>query len=316
MTRCQCLVASAVLLGAHGAACAESSLALFGFVNSAYVKKIGDPTKRVDEGAQSRWGVRGTEDLGGMWNTFFALESRFKSDTGDQNGVRLFQGQAIMGLGGPWGKLSFGHDYVAGYVESQLLADPFIHTGVSSMVAIGTGGIGTVRNDGALTYLYKKDEWAFSAQRANAVNPGINTLGIPTASHPVSASVNYRSGRHYAAYSYENPGGLNDHWQFATVHLPVGAVTLTGGYGQGLADDTTRRRSYMVGAFMATETGLLKLAYGKLKNTTTDVPLNRKLALGYNHNVSKRTFVFLNVARDASAVSSKNGFDLGVQHSF
>ncbi len=316
MTCRKLLLAVALTSSFSGLTHAQSSVTLFGFVNSAYVKKIGDNTKLLDEGAQSRWGVRGTEDLGGGLNTFFALEARFKSDSGTQTAVRTFQGQSIVGLGGSWGKVTLGRDYVAGYIEAQLLADPFIHTGVSSMVSIGTGGIGTVRNDGAITYQFKTDNFSISAQRANAVNPNSTTVPVAVATHPVSAGASYRSGRYYAAYSYDNPGGINDHWQFATAHLPIGPFTLTGGYGSGQADDKTKRRSYMVGGFMPVDVGVFKVAFGDLKNTTTNLSLVRKFAIGYNHNLSKRTFLFLNLARDQRAVTSKGGFDIGIQHSF
>ncbi|MDB5868729.1 MAG: hypothetical protein JWP96_1061 [Polaromonas sp.] len=311
------LVAAAWLSSFAGLVAAQSSLTLFGKIDSAYVKKIGSPNKILDEGAQSRFGLRGTEDLGGGLSAFFWLENRFKSDTGQQNGARFFQGQSIMGLKGNWGSVTAGRDYVAGYIEAQIVPDPFIHTGVSSMVLTGTGGIGTVRNDGAVTYQYKNANFSVSAQRANAVEPNSATLPAAlTPEHPVGLAASYRYGSLYAAYSYENPGGVNDKWQFATVQAPVGPVTLSAGYGRGQANDASRRRSWIVGAFMPTATGRFKIAYGSLKNTSTDVALMDKFAIGYNHHLSKRTFAYLNLARDQRAVTSKGGFDLGIQHNF
>ncbi len=312
----QAIIAAAVLGCFSGLSAAQSSLTFFGFVNSAYVKKIGEDIQRLDEGAQSRWGVRGKEDLGGGMNAFFALESRFKSDSGEQNGIRVFQGQSILGMEGPWGKVSLGRDYVAGYIEAQLLADPFIHTGVASMVAIGTGGIGTVRSDGTITYMYKGEGWNISAQRANAVNPGTNTVNFAIPNHPVSVGASYRSGRYYAAFSYDNPGGLNDSWQFATLHAPLGPATLTAGYGSGQAEDKSKRRSYMVGAFLPVGPGVFKISYGDLSNTSSHLSMVRKYAVGYNHSLSKRTFLFLNVARDERVLKNNAGYDMGIQHNF
>ncbi|MDB5869015.1 MAG: hypothetical protein JWP96_1347 [Polaromonas sp.] len=311
-------VAAAVLIGGFaGLAAAQSSITLFGKIDSAYVKRIGSPNKILDEGAQSRFGIRGTEDLGGGLSAFFWLENRFKSDTGQQNGARFFQGQSILGLKGSWGSVTAGRDYVAGYIEAQIVPDPFIHTGVSSMVLSGTGGIGTVRNDGALTYQYKTQNFSVSAQRANAVEPNSATLpAAVTSKHPVGLAASYRHGSLYAAYSYENPGGINDQWQFATVQAPAGPVTLSAGYGSGHANDNTKRRSWIVGAFMPVGVGRFKIAYGSLKNTSTDTPLMDKFAIGYNHNLSKRTFVYLNLARDQRALISKGGFDVGIQHNF
>lgn len=311
------LLAVLLMNGFAGLAAAQPSVTLFGKIDSAYVKKIGSPNKILDEGAQSRFGLRGTEDLGGGLSAFFWLENRFKSDTGQQNGVRFFQGQSILGLKGNWGSVAVGRDYVAGYIEAQIVADPFIHTGVSSMVLTGTGGIGTVRNDGALTYQYKNPNFSFSAQRANAVEPNSATLPAPlTREHPVSLSASYRYGSLYAAYSYDNPGGINDQWQFATVQAPVGPVTLSAGYGRGEANNASKRRSWIVGAFMPIGVGRFKIAYGSLKNTSTDAKLMDKFAIGYNHNLSKRTFAYLNLARDQRVLTSKGGFDVGIQHNF
>lgn len=311
------LAAAALMTGFAGLAAAQSSVTLFGKIDSAYVKKIGSPNKILDEGAQSRFGIRGTEDLGGGLSAFFWLENRFKSDTGQQNGARFFQGQSILGLKGNWGSVTAGRDYVAGYIEAQIVPDPFIHTGVSSMVLTGTGGIGTVRNDGALTYQYKNPNFSVSAQRANAVEPNSATLpGAVTRHHPVGLSASYRYGSLYTAYSYENPGGVNDEWQFATVQAPVGPVTLSAGYGSGHANDNSKRRSWIVGAFMPVGVGRFKIAYGSLKNTSTDAKLMDKFAIGYNHNLSKRTFAYLNLARDQRAPASKGGFDVGIQHNF
>lgn len=210
-----------------------------------------------------------------------------------------------------------GRDYVAGYLEAQIAPDPFTHTGVSSMVLTGTGGIGTVRNDGAITYQYKNANFSVSAQRANAVEPNSATLPAAlTREHPVGLAASYRYGLLYAAYSYENPGGINDKWQFVAAQAPAGPVTLSAGYGSGQANDASKRRSWIIGAFMPTASGRLKIAYGSLKNTSTDTPLMDKFAIGYNHNISKRTFVYLNLAHDQRAVTSKGGFDLGIQHNF
>lgn len=60
----------------------------------------------------SRWGLRGTEDLGGGLRTTFVLESGFAPDTGaSAQGGRLFGRQAFVGLSGAWGTVSLGRQY-------------------------------------------------------------------------------------------------------------------------------------------------------------------------------------------------------------
>lgn len=57
----------------------------------------------------SRFGFRGTEDLGNGQKAVFALESGIAMDTGSlNNGGRLFGRFAYVGLGGPWGTITAG----------------------------------------------------------------------------------------------------------------------------------------------------------------------------------------------------------------
>ncbi|WP_431189867.1 porin [Cupriavidus oxalaticus] len=60
----------------------------------------------------SRWGLRGTEDLGGGFKSAFVLESGFAPDSGVSNQAgRLFGRQAWVGLNGRWGQLALGRQY-------------------------------------------------------------------------------------------------------------------------------------------------------------------------------------------------------------
>ncbi len=319
--RYRILLTAGLAGGLAGSSLAQSSVTVFGKVDSGYVNKIGTATARgengLGEGAQSRVGFRGTEDLGGGMKAFFWLEQRFRSDTGGLTAARFFQGQSIVGLQGNWGSVSLGRDYIAGYVEVQMAPDPFIHTGVASMVAFSNGNVGTVRNDGAITYKFDRSGFNLQLQRANAVSPNSTTLPAPaTPNNPVGLSASYRSGQWFAGYAYENPGGVNDVWNFFAVQAPLGPLTLAGGYGQGRANNLEKRRTYIVSAFMPTSTGRFKVAFGDLKNTSADLAISRKFAVGYNHNLSKRTFLYLNVARDQVPIADKMGFDVGVQHNF
>src|SRR5262249_39952175 len=65
--------------------------------------------------AGSRWGLRGTEDLGGGLKGLFVLESGFNLDTGTmQQSGRLFGRQAYVGLQKSGiGMLSLGRQYTS-----------------------------------------------------------------------------------------------------------------------------------------------------------------------------------------------------------
>lgn len=304
-----------VLLSGH--AHAQGSVILFGKVDAGLVRAIGTSTTTLGEGAQSRFGLRGTEDLGQGLKVSFWLESRFKSDTGALTAVRYFQGQSTLAVEGSWGKVSLGRDYVAGYSEVQITPDPFIHTGVSSFVTVGTGGIGTVRNDGAITYKNQVGALGFALQTASAVNPNSTTLpASSTVDRPVNGYISYQAGPLYLGWSHENPGGEHDRWNFVAARYVVDRWTLTTGFGSGKNNVNSGRKSGMVGAAYKTDSGRIKLSYGQLKNSTSNTDLTKKFAIGYNHDLSKRTFLYANFARDKAVATNKNGFDIGLQHNF
>ena len=120
------LVALAAL-ATVGAAFAQSSVTLYGRVdvNLSNVTQKTAGTKTLDNnvGAQiatgnalgqtgSRWGLKGTEDLGGGMNAFFQLESGWAADTAKtQQVARQFGRQAFVGLGGGFGSFSVGRQY-------------------------------------------------------------------------------------------------------------------------------------------------------------------------------------------------------------
>ncbi|MCY1274750.1 Outer membrane porin protein [compost metagenome] len=115
---------------ACGAAEAQSSVTLYGVIdtNIEYVNKVGvvpRSTNNFNSGqgqkafrenaggySGSRWGLRGTEDLGGGLKSVFVLEGGFNSDTGTmQQGGRLFGRQAFVGLGSRMGQITVGRQY-------------------------------------------------------------------------------------------------------------------------------------------------------------------------------------------------------------
>ncbi|GGY49084.1 porin [Pseudoduganella albidiflava] len=107
---------SAMMIGAPLAAAAQP-VTLYGVLDTGveYVNHVG-PSGRsltrvptITGTFPSRWGIRGSEDLGGGMKAVFALESGIGMDTGSLNqGGRLFGLQAWVGLNGPWGQASIG----------------------------------------------------------------------------------------------------------------------------------------------------------------------------------------------------------------
>jgi len=108
---------AALLVAATGFAYGQSSVTLYGIVDAgvSYYNNatshggstVGMPFLTGE--LPSRWGIRGTEDLGGGYKTFFVLEDGFQPGTGALNyGGRMFGRQANVGVSSTYGSVTLG----------------------------------------------------------------------------------------------------------------------------------------------------------------------------------------------------------------
>ncbi|MDN7858505.1 porin [Burkholderia cepacia] len=94
---------------------AQSSVTLYGILDAGitYVNNTGGShVVKFDDGVAygNRFGLKGTEDLGGGLKAVFTLESGFRLGTGQLGfGGAEFGRQAYVGLQNDWGTLSFGN---------------------------------------------------------------------------------------------------------------------------------------------------------------------------------------------------------------
>ncbi|WP_296555875.1 porin [Pigmentiphaga sp.] len=101
------------------AAHSQSSVSLFGLVDQsiAHITNVNAAKDSVtkmpsNSSIPSRWGLRGTEDLGNGYKAGFVLESGFSLDTGaSMQGGRLFGRQAHVSLSTPYGTVTLGRQY-------------------------------------------------------------------------------------------------------------------------------------------------------------------------------------------------------------
>ncbi|CAM2157167.1 porin [Paraburkholderia tropica] len=94
---------------------AQSSVTMYGIIDAGvtYVTNAGGSHQvKFDDGISyaNRWGIKGTEDLGGGMKAVFDLESGFHLGNGTlANGGSLFGRAAYVGLQSDWGTLTFGN---------------------------------------------------------------------------------------------------------------------------------------------------------------------------------------------------------------
>ena len=108
-------------LAAVGAASAQSSVTLYGVVDTGYgveqtkIEAGGVTIKKRTTGLMSgnlsgsRWGLKGQEDLGNGLSAVFNVEAGFDSVDGDFSGG--FNRRSVVGLKGGFGQVLLGRDY-------------------------------------------------------------------------------------------------------------------------------------------------------------------------------------------------------------
>ncbi|WP_250494271.1 porin [Caballeronia sp. GAWG1-1] len=135
---------------------AQSAVTLYGTIDTSI--EVTNPgsgwTPRMDSGAYrgSRFGMRGAEPLTGDTRLLFDLESGFSSADGTlATAGTLFNRQAWIGVGAPWGEVRMGRQYSPIYIPFKGQLDAFgagtIASGLNNLSKI------TPYTDNGITYL-------------------------------------------------------------------------------------------------------------------------------------------------------------------
>lgn len=132
-------------LGASAAAQAQSSVQIYGLLDAGvdYASDAGAGGKsatRVSSGGMntSRWGLRGSEDMGGGLKAVWNLEGGVLMDSGGADGA-LFRRQAYVGLDGRFGRVVLGRSFTSVY-DTVIQFDPM---GFAPFYSWATGGPAT-----------------------------------------------------------------------------------------------------------------------------------------------------------------------------
>ena len=218
------LLAAALMTGFAGIAQAETSVTLYGIVDTGFgytqfKNKEGDKPKATRtglyDGVQSgnRWGLRGSEDLGDGLRAIFTLESGFKLTDGKSlQGGRQFGREATLGLAGDsWGSLVFGRQQnVASRFVGDILS-PFGDAFAQAAIGQTFSSVATVRADNtvvyatpnfngfdfAVGYSFNTDGEQYWSVKNNGVgnpkdfNAKLVTTGLRYANGPLAVAVSY-----------------------------------------------------------------------------------------------------------------------------
>ena len=350
-------VASVALASLAGLAQAQATVEIFGVADVGYLHTSADGGGSVnslnaDGNTSSRFGFRGTEDLGGGLKAAFWLEGAFSPDNGtggststnnkdSVSGGFTFGRRSTVSLLGAWGEVRLGRDYVPSFNNLAVAMHPFGTNGVGNagqlFYQVNTGGTTArtnVRASNAVGYLLPDTLGGLYGQVMYAMGEQASNAGatVDDGNH-VGARIGYRSGPLNLAFaSGTTKYATGDFTQsnFA-INYVVGPAKLMYLWGKSEVG-VTKTTSNMLGTQWKVGTGEVRFAYTTLK---ADAVANdaTQWAIGYVHDLSKRTALYTNysqVSNDGVGTKftvgggnsvttpggSSSGYEFGIRHSF
>ncbi len=337
----------AVLTAFSSVATAQTQVLLFGVVDEAvrYVDNGGQHLYSLASGGinTSRLGFRGTEELGGTFKAGFWLEAGINADTGtSSDATTFFNRRSTVSLLGDLGELRLGRDYTPtylGYTEYDAFTDNGVAASGKFDSSLGSTRLNNARLSNQVMYLLPTGLGGVYGRAAVAAGEGVSggkyaggRLGF--AGGPLDVSVSYgqnwvtpvRGDHRFRVFD------LGATYDFKVVK-PLGYYTLTRFAGQRIA-------TFSLGALApAGPNGQLKAQYTRANvsgsnpasGASIDANDAQQFAVGYIHNLSKRTALYTTAAyvknkgNATFAVAtaptlalgrSSKGVEAGIRHSF
>ncbi len=277
-----------------------------------------------------------------------------------------FNRRSTVSLASGLGELRLGRDYSPQF-WNQTVFDPFGTNGVGTTQTLnsGLGGLTAVRASNSIGYFLPGNLGGFYGQFQHYLGEN-NQTGVATeddgkgsairlgyANGPVNVAIATSSTKYAqtAAVAAVLPaqgvtGVSADTPASAAVAAGGGNVKSTnlgGSYDFGVASlmalvtrdrvssaTSVTGKGALIGGLIPLGAGQIRVAYSTYKTNTAAAPKSKKIALGYVHNLSKRTALYTTFARVTNsggasqalngAVTAANarstGYDFGIKHSF
>ena len=255
---------AAAVLGAMASTAFAADVTLYGVVdlglNYTQTKTTGSDTQNnfamgSGQNSGSRFGLKGTEDLGNGYKVGFVLENGFKADTAAfEKGGRLFHREALLFVQSPYGELSMGR---TGALDAGTGRYNMLGSGASAM---GTGWdqvgnsdfilMGTKsRMDNTVTYQSPSFAGVTVLAQASLKNDGTKADVAATTTTPAKTYTEGSSDadRYYGLGVKFNAGALN-----AGI---VGSVSDYSRYDVTAADEDN---GYAVAGYVNYDFGMIK----------------------------------------------------------
>jgi predicted porin len=299
------LVALAVFGAFAGTASAQSNVTLYGLadlgIGMADTDEPGSgSTANVFSGVQSsgRFGVRGSEDLGGGLEATFNIEAGVAFDTGAASS-QFWRRRAVVGLAGSFGEVRLGRDFTPGYLA----------IGTTDVMALGlfgnwldfgdNGGI-TARASNGLHYTGTFGDLTLRAMYATGEADGANApkgagdvygLSGVYAGGPLTLQAYFHSGE------FDNGAGATDNVDEAGIgaQYRFGAFRAALNYGMAESDlpgGGVNHEAIGLGLGVKLGEGEVLFNYVQQEVDLAGDPEAKSFGIAYVHPLSKRTNLY------------------------
>lgn len=347
---------AALCLAAVGssAVLAQSNVTLYGIMDAGMRRSSGldaahaaspSSVSALTSGINttSRWGLRGSEDLGGGLRAEVNLESGINVDTGQPN-AKYFDRASVVGLRNSWGSVMVGRQTTV-LADALGTIDPLSNRFAAFNPNIQVAALSGHRlgleygPSGSTSNAYRLD----NSVKASGTWSGV-TLRLmhgfgeqATGSSRLSASgvsLGYAAGNYAAVIAqgrFRTAANLELDAVLAGARVRLGAATLMASYGkseaQTTATATTTNKTISVGGSYRLQPKV-NLVLGhyivdRSRTGSADDGFNRTIGF-VEYELSKRSLVYVqadatrwdNNYQGAANKSSANGVSLGVKHTF
>lgn len=330
-------------VAATSAAFAQSSVTLYGVADiwlgrtSSEVTENGVKTKApsqmvLEDGgvSNSRFGLKGSEDLGGGLKANFKLEQGFSLDNGSTTAGTAFGREAWVGFSGNFGEVQLGKAYSAFDDVSAMAATVFDSDLAPINNVFLSAGFASAENN---TVRYATPSFGgFSG--AVSYSFGEDKTAAEKASKFTSVSIKYEDGPLTLGAGYANSKDNNDPAIKGTrlaATYDLGVAKLLATYGRVKGDDFSTNE-YEIGADIPLSSALtMSFGYGKSKLKAGGVVDGKADSFGVAlaYSLSKRTTMYAGInstglkgsaqdenSTDLSLKGKANVYAVGVKHTF
>ena len=348
-------------LSAMAASAMAAQVTLYGKIDQAIqiqnVKAPGESSQTTWKGESgissgSRWGLKGTEEIADGYTVGFVFESGISGMDGSADNDRLFNRDCYLSLDTPYGQLVVGRtgmlsdgntgDIIAGQ------ASPF---GTSYKLAASNGDDGVFnkiyggRTDRAVRYVspkfagfkvhaeyanmtksvkYEASKRTFAVGSTASTKKRYGGIGVSYANGPLYVAATVETVRQAAESELDNPSfySLAANYDFGVVKAFAGFQHAR--HAQAGSDFLGKYNGGTLGISAPISNGTLmaSVSYRKGETDASDVDYKwMTAALGYKYNLSKRTYLYTNVAygfedKDSVGKTKTTQFHFGACHNF